>query len=195
MKQHIYRNWWKYLAVILLPVIVWSTVFYLRSRPKRTEILRILYIGEGLHTEELQKDLTARFPDKKEIAVTQELPQPMLGGDWMTYRQFEYDILIFAEPYCTVSMGQQYFTRLPDTLLSQFPDVPTYEETVDGRPLTYALRLECGTTNFATYCDTEEACLLFFSPESVNLGGEIRRGSAADNAAILAAQYLSEAID
>ncbi len=195
MKQHFYRNWWKYLAVILLPVILWSTVFFLRSKPKRNEILRVLYVGKGLNTEELQNDLAERFPQMKEITVTQELPQSFLGGDWMTYRQFEYDLLIFDESYCTETMGQQYFSRLPDTLLSRFPNVPTYVETVDGRSLTYALRLDGGKTNFANYCNTEKACLLFFSPESVNLGGENRKGNAADTAAIIAAQYLSEEID
>lgn len=202
MKKHLQRNWWKYLAVIILPVIVWTTVFSLRSRPDSRQRLRILYVGEGLNTAALQADLQSILPSLtsqtvKEITVTQEAPVGMAYGEWLISRQFSYDILIFSEPWCTENIGRNYFSRMTDSLLSRFPSAAQYCETVDGRSLTYALVLCDGSvqTRFCEYLETEKTpCFLFFSPESDHLGAENGKGEQTDGAAIAAAQYLSEEI-
>lgn len=192
MKRELSCNWWKYLAVLLLPILVWSTVFFLQNKPERNECLRILYVGSGLDTERLQGDLTSLLPEMKEITVTQEPLQTALGGDWLTSRLFYYDILILPEPCCPGNIGQNFFRRFGDTLSAAFSAVPTYTETADGRELTYALRLAPSETRFSDYCDPEDACLLFFSPESVDPGGE--NIGTDGNAAVIAARFLTEAI-
>lgn len=198
MKQTIKRSWWKYLAVLLASVLLWCTVFSVRSKPKNNEILRILYVGEGLDTAALQADLTALLPDRKEITVTQEQPLTDLTAEWLVYRQFAYDILIFSAEYCAQDLGQKQFSRLSDGLLSYFPTAAVYTEQYDGTALPFALILHDDTTEtrFCTYLSLSAAqtCLLFFSPESVNLGGENGRGSADDTAALTAAQFLTEAL-
>lgn len=202
MKKHLRRNWWKYLAMIVLPVIVWSTVFSLRSRPDDRERLRILFVGEGLNTAALQADLQAALPSLttqtvREITVTQEIPESTAYGEWLISRQFSYDILIFSEPWCTENMGQNFFSRLSNSLRSGFSGTETYCETVDAVALPYALVLSGAEmqTRFCTYFEAEKpTCFLFFSPESVNLGAENGKGEQTDDAAIAAAHYLSEEI-
>lgn len=197
MKKHLRMNWWKYLLAILLPVALWTAVFSLRDRPDAHERLRVLIVGEGVDTAALQADLEAALPSLtaqplKEITVKQELPESAAYGEWLISREFSYDILIFAEPWCAQNVGQNYFSRMSDGLLSRFPSVPLYRETADGRSLSYALALP-DAARFRDYAQGG-AWLLFFSPESVNLGAENGKGEQTDDAAVAAAQYLSEAI-
>ncbi|MBQ3356199.1 MAG: hypothetical protein IJG45_03705 [Oscillospiraceae bacterium] len=198
MKKHLRMNWWKYIAVLLLPAILWSTVFSLRERPSGNERLRILFVGEGVNTTALQEDLEAALPHLttqtvKEITVVQQIPDNVDYGQWLISRQFSYDILIISEPWRMGDMGQNYFSRLREPLLSHFPSVRQYCETVDGGRLPFALALTSVQTRLGDYLKMENASwLLFFSPESVNLGGENGKGNAADDAAIAAARYLSE---
>ena len=201
MKKHLRSNWWKYLAVLILPVVVWSTVFSLRSRPDGNERLRILLVGEGADTTALQADLEAALPSLtsqtlREITVTQEMPEnAAFYGEWLISRQFSYDILLISEPWRTEHMGQNYFSRMSDPLAARFASVPQYTETADGNTLSYALILSGAETRLGSYLETKDgAWLLFFSPESVNLGGENGKGNRTDDAALAAAQYLSEEI-
>lgn len=195
MKQLLKRTRWKYLALALVSVLVWCTVFSIRSKPKQNEQLRVLYIGEGIDTVALQSDLTALLPELKAITVTQELPRTDQSMQLLTYRQFSYDILIFSKPYCIENMGQNHFSRLTASLLAQFPAVPQYTEACEDTELTFAL-IPNEAARLYTYFTNKpsDGCLLFFSPESFNLGGENGKGAQADNAAIKAAQYLTEAL-
>lgn len=201
MKKYLRSNWWKFLAVLILPVIIWTTVFSLQSRPDGNERLRILLVGEGADTAALQADLEAALPSLtaqtlREITVNQELPGNGVSyGEWLISRQFSYDILIVSEPWRMENMGQNFFSRLRDTLVSRFSSVPQYSETADGNTLSYALVLTGAETRLGSYLEAKDgAWLLFFSPESVNLAGENGKGDRADDAAIAAAQYLSEEI-
>ena len=79
MKRHFQYNWYKYLAVILLPILLWCFLFNLLSKPQSREQVRILFVGESLDVASLQKDLQALLPTLsaqplKEITVTQAVP-------------------------------------------------------------------------------------------------------------------------
>lgn len=200
MKKQLRRLRGKYLIAILLPVLVWTAVFSLLDRPSANERLRILYAGEGLDTAALQAELEAALPpltkqSLKEITVTQETPSGVSPGEWLTSRQFSYDLLILSEPWCPENAGQKFFGRIKEPLLSRFSSAAKYTETVDGTELTYALVLRGGETEtkFCEFTDTDSVCLLFFSPESVSLGGGNGKGNPEDDAAAAAAEYLSEA--
>ena len=202
MKKHLRMNWWKYIAALLLPAILWSTAFFLRGRPDGNERLRILLVGEGADAAALQADLEAALQSLTaqtvgEITVTQQIPENVEYGQWLISRQFSFDILIVSEPWRTERMGQNYFRRMSDQLSADFSSVPQYVETTEYGTLSYALVLhdEQTRTRFSDYLEAETgAWLLFFSPESVNLGGENGKGEQKDDAAIAAARYLSEAI-
>ena len=157
-------------------------------------------MGEGLDTAAMQADLEKILPSLteqqlREITVRQEVPETAAYGEWLISRQFSYDILLVSEPWQAEHMGQSYFSRMSDTLSACFASVPQYCETADGNTLAYALLLSGAETRLGSYLEAKDgAWLLFFSPESVNLAGENGKGNRTDDAAIAAAQYLSEEI-
>jgi hypothetical protein len=44
MKQYLQYNWWKYLAIFLIPMILWCSVFEVLQKPAAHQRMRILYI-------------------------------------------------------------------------------------------------------------------------------------------------------
>ena len=56
-------NWWVYLLVIMIPIIVWSIVFTEMQKPADNEKISILYVGNNFDAEQLQKDLCERLPE------------------------------------------------------------------------------------------------------------------------------------
>lgn len=196
MKQHLQYHWWKYLLAAILPLILWYSLFSLLLKPARNAQLRILFVGEGIHTQALEEDLAQALPSLscqtlEEITVTQSLPSAVSYHEFLTARNFDYDILILTESYMRESIGQNFFSRLPQSLSALFPDTARYTEVIEGTDLAYALIPSEGA-RFGTFYTGSERCYLFFSPESVNLGPANKNGITADDAAVKAAQYLLE---
>lgn len=198
MKQHLQYNWWKYLLVLILPMVFWYSAFTLLLKPARNEQLRILFVGEALDTSALQEQLTQLLPAEtaqslQEITVAQTLPGMTSYNDFLTAQSFYYDLIIFSESQMTETIGQSYFSRIPPALLELFPNTEVYTEAVEDTELSYAL-LPDAESRFASYYYGDERCFLFFSPESVNLGIGNKQGATQDDAAVKAAQLLLEVL-
>lgn len=186
MKRYWQYNWWKYVAVILLPIILWTTLFDILKQPAPEERLRILYIGESLNTAALEEELAAWLPDHtaqklKEISVNTE---QRCDTTLLTARCFEYDIIIIENPHLPQNVGRQVFSSLSEH--RQFPNAALYYE--EEIPCGYLLEAET-STGFSAHYAGQNTCCLFFSPESVNCDPE-----AGTDAALQAAKYLLENI-
>lgn len=191
MKRYLQYHWWKYLLAILLPLVIWSVVFDSIAKPKRNEMLRILYVGEAMDVQSLQNDLSEALPQMtrqplKEITVTQMLPNGLPVGELLTAEQFNYDILILPAEDCPPSVGQNFFSPLSEPLLARFPESTVYTETVGNTALPYGIVLHGGA-----YASDRTGCILFFSTESVNLASLNGKGRTEDDAALCAAIYLA----
>lgn len=201
MKRHLQYNWFKYLAVIILPILFWNSVFDVLAKPKQNEQLRILYVGDLLDAPSLQADVQDAIPQLteqtiREVTVTQAVPNGMSYFDFLTAQCFHYDILILSQSWCRENTGQGAFVQLPQAILDAFPNTPVYTETVEQTPLAYGLTIYDGTVQnrFSMYYHGNKNCYLFFSPESVNLAAKNGKGIVEDDAALKVAQYLLEAI-
>ena len=102
MKRHFQYNWYKYLAVILLPILLWCFLFNLLSKPQNREQVRILFVGESLDVASLQIDLQVALPTLsaqplKEITVMQAVPGALSFHEFLISQSFRYDILILSE--------------------------------------------------------------------------------------------------
>ena len=201
MKRHFQYNWWKYLLILILPVIIWTSVFDILAQPKRSEQVRILFVGEGLDTQALQQDIADQIPSLTEqqileVTVAAATPAGLSYTEFLTAQCFNYDILILSESYLHNNVGQGVFSRLTDDLLAAFPEVPVYTETVEGVQLAFGFVLFSGTEQnpFSACYTRTDTCYLFISPESAHFETQNGNGIAEDDAALKAAQYLLEEI-
>ena len=196
MKNHLQFNWWKYLALLLIPTIVWCSIFSAIKKPAPDQRVHILYIGENLDAEGLQTELKNALPgltsqQLKAVTVT-VAPPGETAYSTLEVRCFDYDILIFEESSMPKNTGQAVFVRLTDGLLQQFPNAQLYQENVeDAGILTYGFLLHTGT-RFAEYYAGKQTCCLFISPRSENFDTLNENGRAGNDGALKAVQYLLE---
>lgn len=196
MRRHLQYNWWKYLLVVLLPVIIWLTVFAQMAKPASNARLRVLYVGDGLDPSGFQQELTLQLSELstqvlQEIAVTQVSPVGISYTEYLTARCFDYDLLILSPDWCPEGIGQAVFSRIPPALLGSFPSSDVYTEVVEKSDLPYAFVLPETSPFYSFSSDRGRPCLLFPSPESVNLDGKNKKGNLGDDAALQAMRYLS----
>ena len=182
MKRHLQYNWMKYLAVLLLPLLLWPTAFRLRERQLQGKQLSILFVGEGLDTVQLQDALSEQT--HKTVRVAQAVPGALPYHEFLTAHCFHYDLLILSEDWMQENVGQRFFSRVPETLAANFQNAQPYQETIEGTPLLFGYVLG-DTARFSDYLSDTVCCYLFFSPESYLL-------STDDDTAILTAQFLLE---
>ena len=190
MKQYLQYNWWKYLAIFLIPIMLWCGIFEILHKPAAHERMRILYIGAHLDTASLQQQLSATLPTLtdqplREISIKNE---QRCNNTLLTARCFEYDIIIIEKSCLPENPGQQVFRELSPEWITLFSAAPVYQETVEKTEENYGFILKPDEkTNFSSYYSGKDLCYLFFSPESVNcnIAGE-------NDAALQAAYYLME---
>lgn len=197
MRRHLQYNWWKYLLVVLLPIIIWLTVFEQMAKPASNARLRVLYVGDGLDPSGFQQELTLQLSELstqvlQEIAVTQVSPVGISYTEYLTARCFDYDLLILSPDWCPEGIGQAVFSRIPPALLDSFPSSDVYTEVVEKSDLPYAFVLPETSPFYSFSSDRGRPCLLFPSPESVNLDKKNGKGDLGDDAALQAMQYLLE---
>ena len=196
MKHHLQFNWWKYLLILLIPILIWCSVFDALKKPAPDQRLHILYIGESLDAEALQTELINALPSLtlqqlKAVTVTVAGPGETAYST-LEVRCFDYDILIFEESSMPKNVGQAVFVRLTDQLLQQFPDTTLYQEdVVDAGSLTYGFLLPSGS-RFAEHYSGSQTCCLFISPRSENFDTLNENGRTGNDAALKAVQYLLE---
>ena len=196
MKNHLQFNWWKYLAILLIPIIVWCSIFSAMKKPEAYQRVHILYIGSALDAEGLQAQLERALPDLtdqqlKNVTVTIASP---VENSYVTLeaRCFDYDILIFEQSSMPENVGQAVFVRLTEALIAQFPEATLYQEDVaDAGILTYGFQLE-KSSRFGAYYTGNAPCYLFVSPRSENFDTLNENGRAGNDAALRFAQYLLE---
>lgn len=199
MKNHLQFYWWKYLALALLPILLWTGVFQLLAQPKANERVHVLYIGSDLDTIHLQQELKAILPGMTEqelfsVAVDSEAIPKEQFFNTLTARCFDYDLIIIQESYMRRNIGQAVFVRLLPELTEQLPNALPYREQAEDTLLTfgYVLYDGQGENRFSQSYYGKEKCYAFISPESVNFDTLNEKGSAGDDAALKALQYLME---
>lgn len=196
MKRHLQYNWWKYIAIFLLSVIVWTSVFDAMQAPRPDEQVNVLYIGQSLDAAALQQQLQQVLPTLteqplKKIAVETELPADSQFSSVLSARLHSYDVILIEAPYMQDKIGQNIFVRLTEPLIAHFPHARTYTEMTEAGLLTYGFTVP-RESHFSRYYTGSEPCYLFVSPYSVNFDTLNEAGSPGNDGALKAAQYLLE---
>ena len=198
MRNHLQYNWWKYLAIVLIPITLWCTIFSTLKAPQPDERVNILYIGSHLDAGSLQSQLTTALPNLTEQPL-RSVTVTVADGKELSYstldvRCFDYDILIFEESSMPENVGQAVFVRLTDSLLEQLPHTAAYQEAVsDAGILTYGFQITpAGKTRFNACYSGSQCCYLFISPRSVNFDTLNENGRPGNDGGLKAVQYLLE---
>lgn len=191
---HFQYNWWKYVAVLLIPLVIWCSVFSTLKKPKANERLHILFLGDGLNIQELEQELTAYL----QISTTQTLKSVQVSvaeygeenyASQLLAATYSYDIIIIGEKQMTSTVGQDYFFVLPQEL--RVADL--YEETADGEVLPFGTVIFDGEqkNSFGRFYSGEEKCYAFISPQTANLYPLNTKSGEGDNATVLAYRWLT----
>lgn len=195
---HLQYSWWKYLLVILLPILLWCSVFDVLAKPKDNERLHILFVGDGLDAVSLKQTLEEALPDLtqqeiKEVKVTTEYAAGELYGRKMTTYSYEFDLIIVSQSFMRDNTGQ-FFRRLPMDGLPGYEQGKLYTEKVEDGAYTAPFGFvlwEPGVENgFRQFYSGREICYVFFSTESVNLYPLFDGSAEGDNAAVVALDFL-----
>ena len=195
---HLQYNWWKYLAVIILPIFLWVSVFSAMARPKDHERLNILFLGENLDCIALQQALEEKLPElteqklKQVRVVSEYVGQDIYGQKMITY-SYEFDLIIVSQSFMRSNTGQ-FFRGLPMEGLPGYENAKLhFEQVEDGEysaPFGFVL-WEPGVKNtFSQFYPGREICYLFFSTESANLYPLFNDCAEGNNAAVVAMDFL-----
>lgn len=203
MKNIIQSHWGKYLAVILIPIVLWAAIFSVLKKPASNEKLSILFVGSELDSGSLRQTVEQVLPELSDqklqkITVAQAVPGNMSYFDFMRSQSFRYDIIIMTQSQFRENTGQSLFPALSKALQDAFPHAQLYtESTTDLGELPYGLILRDGLqkNRFSSFYSGNEICYLFFSPDTVNLAGKNGIGSPSDDCALKIAEYLLETVN
>ena len=194
---HLQYDWWKYVAVLLIPLVLWCSVFSILKKPKANERLHILFLGSGLNCQAMEQDLAVYLQkntsqELKSVQVTMAEYSEENYANQLMAAAYSYDIIIISEKQMQDTVGQDYFFVLPETL--QGTEITLYEETVNDENLPFGAVVCDGLrgNTFGKYYSGTEKCYIFISPQTEHLYPLNAKSGAGDNAAVIAWQWLME---
>ena len=193
-RGHLQYDWWKYVAVLLIPLILWCSIFSVLKKPKANERLHILFLGTDLNCQAMEQDLTAYLQDNtaqklKSIQVTMAEYSEENYANQLMAAAYSYDIIIISENQMKETVGQNYFFVLPEIL--QGAETELYEETVNIAVLPFGAVLQA-ESSFGKYYSGTQKCYAFISPQTENLYPINAKSREGNNATVIAWQWLME---
>lgn len=193
-KSHLHYHWWKYALVAVVSVLLWTTVFSAKLKPKDNERLHILYVGENLNRYQLEQKITEALPaltsqKLRQVKVSQITTSGMQAFQILDARRYEYDLILISEHYLQKNMGTALFRQAMTEQMQQIlSPYRLYVEENETESVPCGVQME--KERWKKFCAAEEVCYLFISPESVNFGGLNGKGRAEDDCALRAMQYI-----
>lgn len=191
---HLQYDWWKYVAVLLIPLILWCSVFSIMKKPKANERLHILFLGTGLNCQAMEQELTVYLQENtaqklKSVQVTMaEFSEENYANQLMA-ATYSYDIIIISDNQMKDTVGQDYFFVLPESL--QGAEVELYKETANNRVLPFGAVLSDENSSGKYYSGTQK-CYAFISPQTENLYPVNTKSDEGDDATVIVWQWLME---
>lgn len=189
---HLQYDWWKYVAVLLIPLILWCSVFSIVKKPKANERLHILFLGTGLNCQAMEQELTVYLQENtaqklKSVQVTiAEFSEENYANQLMA-ATYSYDIIIISDNQMKDTVGQDYFFVLPESL--QGAEVELYEEAVHEKLLPFGAVLS-DESSFGKYYSGTQKCYAFISPQTENLYPVNTKSEEGDDATVIVWQWL-----
>lgn len=184
------KHWVSYLAIILIPIILWTSVYDIIAEPADNERFAILFVGDGLDCEGLAAYISENYSDPRMKSITVESTTVLdsIYYDYLKTRCYNYDLIIFAESEMKEQLGRVVFER--EIMLSDYaellPESDYYYEHINETDIPFGFIVaDEGLENlFTRFYSGGERCCMFMSPRSVNLGGINGEGEEGDDYAL-----------
>lgn len=186
-----------YIAVILIPVVLWCAIYSVLDDPADNEKFSILYVGDGLDCEGLSdfvSDVLAHA-ELRSVSVDSTTVPDGLYYEYLQTRCYDYDLIIISEENMRTGVGRVVFER--EIMFEKYgellPAGELYYENAGGAdlPFGYASGAGCGDA-LSRYLEAGEVCYVFISPRSVNFGGINGEGEESDDLGLEALRALIE---
>ena len=169
------------------------------EKPQDNEKLSVLFVGDELDDEGLEKYLIDNYKTEKikDINVESILVNNTLYYDFLRAKTVEYDIVIISEKCMRPHTGRAIFELeiLPDRWGEDLPELEYYYEAVEGveEELPFGFVICNGNAGnlFSEYYSGDERCYLFISPYSVNMNQVNKTGEAGDDFGIKVIRALA----
>ncbi|MCI2069378.1 MAG: hypothetical protein LKJ88_07425 [Bacilli bacterium] len=191
--NHLLYHWPLYLLWAGGVFAVWLTGFSQHLALKDNEQLRFVVCSENFVYDKAEKELKEKLPSLTEQKVEQITAEVYslenLTDEILAIRSIDAtDFLILPESKLKKDECKTYFLELNSDLKAAFNGYQYYEE--DG--LSYGIKLthEGRYFSYMNQADTN-AYILFFFPDSVNLGQKNNLGNLQDDVALQSAIYLA----
>lgn len=191
--NHLLYHWPLYILWAGASVAIWLTGFSQHLALKDNEQLRFVVCSENFVYDKAEKELKEKLPSltsqpvEKVSAEVYSLEN--LTDEILAIRSIDAtDFLILPTSKLKADECKTYFLELNAELKTSFTGYQYYEE--DG--LSYGIKLthEGRYFSYMNQTDTNEY-ILFFFPDSVNLGRINNLGNQADDVGLKTAIYLA----
>lgn len=194
-------NWWAYVAIVLVVVILWLSVFTVLAKPSPNEKLHISFVGTDFYNDSLETQLKKVVPTLSSQEIKSLYVESVYSDNTYILSQIvttrcigDTDFLIYTRDLITDEMGRSLFAPLSiEDTRRLFGDV----EVLEFENKVYGILVFDGnnSNNFSKYYNGEEKCYLSFTPVSENIAGLNNKGNQSDDIALKVVQWLLEVND
>ena len=202
IRRHFQYFWWCYVAILIVAIVFWTSVYGIIEKPDANEKLTLSYFGnscEGTQLElEIKKNITnITSQNIKEFSVDHvNQTEDILLGSMIQTRLYSSDIMIFEEGVVTDEFISMNFRPFTSELEVYFTDMDVEYYVIDGIKYGIIINSQGQNSNvFTKYYWGNSRLVAFFAPYCENLGGVYGIGNNGDDAAIMLMRFLLEEIN
>lgn len=199
IQGHLRCFWWCYVAILLVAVVFWTSVYGIIGSPDANEKLTLSFFGNDLDASLLELDIENNIfnitsQGIKELSVDHvSQTESTVFGSMIQTRLYSSDIMIFEEWIITEELTALDFRPFTSELEACFANIDVEYYLIDGVKCGIILNPEgSNPNNFTKYYTGNSKLIAFFAPYCGNLRGAYGIGSKEDDAAIVLMKFLLE---
>ena len=202
IRRHFQYFWWCYLAILIVAIVFWTSVYGIIEKPDANEKLTLSYFGNSYDGAKLELEIEKNITDItsqniREFSVDQvNQTEDILLGSMIQTRLYSSDIMIFEEGVVTEEFVSMNFRPIINKLEACFSNMDVEYYIIDGIKYGIILNSPGQISNiFTKYYSGNSTLIAFFAPYCENLGGIYGIGNNNDDAAIMLMRFLLEEVN
>ena len=202
VNRHFQYFWWCYVAILIVAVILWTSVYGIVATPDANEKLTISYFGNDYDGAQLELEIEQNIlnitqQNIKELTFDHvKQTENIVFGSMIQTRLYSSDIMIFEEWVVNEDFVHQNFRAFTSELEACFADLDVEYYAINGIKCGIIINPQGKNPNaFTKYYSGNSRLIAFFAPYCENLGGIYGIGNKEDDAAIALMKFLLEEIN
>ena len=199
IQRHLQYYLWCYLAILVVAVVLWTSVYGIIESPDANERLTVSYFGNDYDGEGLRLDIENNISNitsqkiKKISTHCVGQTESTVFGSMIQTDLYSSDIMVFEDWAITDELASMSFRPITSELEEQFSDLAPEYYLIDGVKCGIILNPQGeNLNNFTKYYSGSGLLVAFFAPYSENLGGAYGTGGEDDRGAIELMRFLLE---